>query len=163
MEKIIEALLWLSREETSTNPDQSFSVLPLVRDTIEESRQIFADKSIEINLAAEGKPVLNAPDLLFKIALSNLIQNAVRYASKGHITVCVRDDRVLVSDTGAGIDACDLENLRRPHVRGTGSTGFGLGLSIVQRLSDRFGWQFEIESQAGRGTTAQLIFASLKK
>jgi len=163
MEKIIEALLWLSREETSTNPDQSFSVLPLVRDTIEENLQIFADKSIEINLAAEGKPVLNVPGLLFKIALSNLIQNAVRYAPKGQITVCVRDDRVLVSDTGAGIDACDLENLMRPHVRGMGSTGFGLGLSIVQRLSDRFGWHFEIKSEAGRGTTAQLIFASLKK
>ncbi len=163
MEKIIEALLWLSREEISTGPDQPFSVLPLVRDTIEENRQIIADKSIEINLVAEGNPVLNVPERLFNIALTNLIQNAVRYASKGHITVCVLDDRVLVSDTGTGIDSCELENIRRPHGRGNGSKGFGLGLSIVQRLCDRFGWQFEIESEVDRGTTAQLILASLKK
>jgi len=163
MEKIIEAFLWLSREEISTDLDQTFSVLPLVRDTIEENRQIIADKSIEINLVAEGNPVLNVPERLFKIALTNLIQNAVRYASKGHITVCVRDDRVLVSDTGAGIDGSELENILRTHARGIGSKGFGLGLSIVQRLCDRFGWQFEIESEVGRGTTAQLIFASLKK
>ena len=163
MEKIIEALLWLSREEISADLDQIFSVLSLVRDTIEENRQIIADKSIEIHLIAEGDPVLNVPELLFKIALTNLIQNAVRYASKGHITVCVLDDRVLVSDTGAGINSCELENIRRPHGRGIGSKGFGLGLSIVQRLCDRFGWQFEIESEVDRGTTAQLILASLKK
>jgi signal transduction histidine kinase len=37
MENIIEALLWLSREEVSIDPDHKFSVLPLVRDTIEEN------------------------------------------------------------------------------------------------------------------------------
>jgi len=163
MEKIIEALLWLSREEIPTGLDQTFSVLPLVRDTIEENRQIIADKSIEISLVAEGSPVLNVPGHLFKIALTNLIQNAVRYASKGRITVYVRDDRVLVSDSGAGIDDSELQNIMRPHVRGTCSKGFGLGLSIVRRLCNRLGWRFEIESESYHGTTAQLIFASFKK
>jgi signal transduction histidine kinase len=163
MEKIIEALLWLSREEIPTDLDQTFSVLSLVRDTIEETRQIIADKSIEISLVAEGNPVLNAPGSLFKIALTNLIQNAVRYASNGHITVRVRDDRVLVSDTGAGIDESKLENIMRPHSRLIGSKGFGLGLSIVQRLCNRLGWQLKIESEINRGTTAQLIFVSIKK
>ena len=158
MENIIEALLWLSREEIPTDSDQTFSVLELVHDTIEENRQLIADKSIDINLVAEGKPVLNVPAPLFQIALTNLIQNAVRYTSNGHITVYVRDDRVLVADTGIGIAGSDLENIRRPHVRGTGSNGFGLGLSIVSRLCDRFGWQFEIESEVDRGTTVNLIF-----
>ncbi|MGD8881165.1 MAG: HAMP domain-containing sensor histidine kinase [Desulfobacterales bacterium] len=160
MENIIEALLWLSREEVSADPDQSFSVLPLVRDAIEENRQLIADKSIDINLVAEGKPVLNVPAPLFQIALTNLIHNAVRYTSNGHITVYVRDDRVLVSDTGIGIDASDLDKLTQPHVRGAVSNGFGLGLSIVSRLCDRFGWQFEMESEVGRGTTVHLIFRS---
>jgi signal transduction histidine kinase len=158
MENIIEALLWLSREEIAPDSDQTFSVLELVHDTIAENRQLIADKSIDINLVAEGKPVLNVPALLFQIALANLIQNAVRYTSNGHITVYVRDDRVLVADTGIGIAGSDLENIKRPHVRGTGSNGFGLGLSIVSRLCDRFGWQFEIESEVDRGTTVHLIF-----
>jgi signal transduction histidine kinase len=45
-------------------------------------------------------------------------------------------------------------------MRGSDSDGFGLGLSIVSRLCDRFGWQLEIESVVGSGTTAQLIFSS---
>jgi signal transduction histidine kinase len=142
---------------------QPFLVLPVVRDIIEENRKLIAPKSIDIKLVNEGKPVLDVPQPLFKIALTNLIQNAVRHASDSPVSVMVREDRVLVSDTGAGIDDFELGNVMRPHVRGLGSKGFGLGLSIVQRLCDRFGWKFEIESEAGRGTTAQLIFVSSKK
>jgi signal transduction histidine kinase len=163
MENIIEALLWLSREKESADSHQKFSVLPLVRDTIEENRQLIADKSIDINLVAQGKPVLHAPALLFQIALTNLIQNAVRYTSNGRITIYLYEDRVLVCDTGSGIARSDLENITQPHVRGTGSDGFGLGLSIVSRLCDRFGWQFEIESEVDHGTTARLIFGPLEK
>ena len=138
-------------------------MLPLVRDTIEENRQLIADKSIDINLVAQGDPALTVPESLFQIALTNLIQNAVRYTSNGQIMIYVREDRLLVSDTGIGIDGTNLETITQPHVRGTDSNGFGLGLSIVSRLCDRFGWQFEIESEVGRGTTAQLIFGRSEK
>ncbi len=157
MENIIDALLWLSREEVSTESDKTISVLPLVRDTIEENRQLIADKSIDINMVVIGKPDLNAPAPLFQIALSNLIQNAIRYTANGQITVYVRDDRVVVSDPGIGIERSELDRITQPNVRGTGSNGFGLGLSLVKRLCDRFGWQFEIESEVDRGTTAHLI------
>ena len=157
MENIIDALLWLSREEVSTEPDEMVSVVPLVHDTIEENQQLIADKSIDINMVVVGKPDLNAPAPLFQIALSNLIHNAVRYTANGQITVFVRDDRVVVSDTGIGIERSDLDRITQPNFRGTGSNGFGLGLSLVKRLCDRFDWQFEIESEVDRGTTAHLI------
>jgi signal transduction histidine kinase len=160
MENIIEALLWLSHEDVSIDAGPSVSVLPLVRDTIEENRKLIADKSIDIRLVTNGDPVLNVPAALFQIALANLIKNSIRYTSNGCITVYVSDDRVLVSDTGIGIDGSDLDNIRLPHVRGTDSKGFGLGLSIVSRLCDRFGWRIEIESEVNRGTIVQLIFGS---
>ena len=158
MENIIEALLWLSREEISADRMKTFSVLPLVKNTVEENRQIIAGKSIDINLVAEGNPVLGVPAPLFQIALTNLIQNAVRHTSNGHVSVYVRDDRLTVSDTGIGIKRSDLDNITQPYIRGTDSNGFGLGLSIVKRLCDRFDWQFEIESEVDRGTTVHLIF-----
>jgi len=158
MENIIEALLWLSREEISPDSMKTFSVLPLVQDTLEENRRIIAGKSIDINLVAKGNPVLSVPAPLFQIALINLIQNAVRYTSNGHITVYVHADRVLVSDTGSGIKGSDLDKITQPHFRGASSNGFGLGLSLVKRLCDRAGWQFEIESEVDRGTTVHMIF-----
>jgi signal transduction histidine kinase len=65
---------------------------------------------------------------------------------------------VVVSDTGAGIASTDLKTVTQPYMRGSDSEGFGLGLSIVSRLCDRIGWQLEIESVVGSGTTTQLIF-----
>jgi len=163
MERIIDALLCLSREEVSTDNEQSFSVLPLVQDVIEENRPLLAGKSIEMNVVAKGNPTLRVPAPLFQIALTNLIQNAIRYTTNGHITVCVRDDRVQVSDSGSGIEDLDLTNIVQPHVCGSVSNGFGLGLSIVDRLCNRFGWQLEIESDVAHGTTAQLIFRCVEK
>jgi signal transduction histidine kinase len=70
---------------------------------------------------------------LFQIALTNLIRNALQSMPNGKITVDVRTDRVVVSDTGVGIAAKDLKTVMQPHVRDSGSEGFGLGLSIVSR------------------------------
>ena len=162
MERIIEALLWLSREKTPSKSEPPFPILPLVQDVIEENRNLIVGKSVDLKLVANGDPILQVPAPLFQIALTNLIQNAIHYTFNGYITVNVLEDRVLVSDSGSGIEGLDLDHIVEPHVRGDSSHGFGLGLSIVDRLCNRFGWQLEIQSQAGKGTTAQLIFKGVE-
>ena len=132
--------------------------MPAVREVIEQNRYLIAGKPVEIDLIAKADPQLTVPSPLFQIALSNLIRNALQSTPTGNITVDVRTDRVVVSDSGVGIAAKDLKTVTQPHVRGSGSEGFGLGLSIVSRLCDRFGWQLEIQSVVGSGTTVQLIF-----
>jgi len=158
MESIIETLLWLSREETAVNRGPAFEVLPVVREVIEQNQYLIVDKPLEIELITQADLQLTVPPPLFQIALNNLIRNALQYTLNGKITVDVRADRVVVSDTGAGIASTDLKTVTQPYMRGSDSEGFGLGLSIVSRLCDRIGWQLEIESVVGSGTTAQLIF-----
>ena len=158
MESIIETLLWLSREEAAVNRGPVFDVLPAVREVIEQNQYLIVDKPLEIELITRADLQLTVPPPLFQIALTNLIRNALQYTLNGKITVAVRADRVVVSDTGAGIASTDLKTVTQPYMRGSNSTGFGLGLSIVSRLCDRFGWQLIIESAVGSGTTAQLIF-----
>jgi len=163
MENIIEALLWLSREGASINRQASFVVLPVVRDTIEQNRKMIAGKPVDINLVARADPALEVPPPLFQIALANLIRNAVDHTANGTITVYVHDDRVVVSDSGEGIAQNDLSAVTQPHVSGSGSKGFGLGLTIVKRLCDRLNWQFHIQSKINVGTIAELIFNSYEK
>jgi signal transduction histidine kinase len=134
-----------------------------VRDTIEQNQKLFAGKSVDINLVARADPVLNVPPALFQIALVNLIRNAVDHTAKGDVTVFIDDDRVVVSDSGEGIAQKDLSAVTQPHVSGSGSKGFGLGLTIVKRLCDRLNWQFNIQSKINVGTTAELIFNSNEK
>jgi signal transduction histidine kinase len=158
MENIIETLLWLSREDVADHQGPVFAVTPAVREVIEQNRYLIAGKPIEIDLIVKADPQLTVPCPLFQIALTNLIRNALQSMPNGKITVDVHTDRVAVSDTGVGIAAKDLKTVTQPHVRGSGSEGFGLGLSIVSRLCDRFGWQLEIQSTVGSGTTVHLIF-----
>jgi signal transduction histidine kinase len=160
MESIIETLLWLSREDADVIRGPAFDVLPAVREVIEQNQYLIVDKPLEIELITQADLQLAVPPPLFQIALTNLIRNAIQYTLNGIITVDVRADRVVVSDTGAGIASKDLKTVTQPYVRGSDSNGFGLGLSIVSRLCHRFGWQLEIESVVGSGTTAQLIFCA---
>ena len=158
MEKIIETLLWLSREDLSIDQNQFFLAVPLVQETIEQNRYLIANKPVEFELVADGEPQINVPAALFQIAITNLIRNAIQHTSSGKISAIVKNDRILVSDTGAGIKADDLKHVTQPHIRGNRSDGYGLGLSIVKRLCDRLGWKFKIESTVGHGTTVEMIF-----
>jgi signal transduction histidine kinase len=158
MENIIDTLLWLSREDAADHKSSGFAVTPAVREVIEQNRYLITGKPVDIDLIVGAEPQLTVPSALFQIALTNLIRNALQSMPDGKITVDVRTDRVVVADTGVGIAAKDLKTVTQPHVRGSGSDGFGLGLSIVSRLCDRFAWQLEIQSVVGRGTTVQLIF-----
>jgi signal transduction histidine kinase len=101
---------------------------------------------------------LNIPASFFQIVLSNLIRNAIQHTESGKISVVVKDDRVIVSDTGAGIGPDDLKRVNLPLATGTQNKGFGLGLSIVKRLCNRFDWKLNIESETGLGTTVDLVF-----
>ena len=158
MEKIIETLLWLSREDVAVDLNQNFAVVPVVREAIEQHRYLIGNKPVDIEFIPENEPKLTIPVALFQIAISNLIRNALQHTLFGTISVIVKNDRVLVADTGTGIETDDLKRVTQPYVRGEQSDGFGLGLSIVKRLCDQLDWDLEIESELEKGTKVELIF-----
>lgn len=158
MEHIIENLLWLAREEASNDPGQTCNAVPVIKETIDHHRHLFAEKPIEISYITEGNPELKAPAAILKMVIVNLMQNAFNHTAEGKVTVHIDDNCMTVTDTGAGMAACDLQSVTEPHVHGTNSKGYGLGLAIVKRLCRRFNWQFEIESEIGCGTTVRLVF-----
>ena len=161
MENIIETLLWLSREDTAIDQNKAFAVVAVIQETIEQNRYLLVNKPIDIELVPEIDPLLSIPTPIFQIMLTNLIRNAIQHTSSGKISVIVKVDRVIVSDTGAGMDPDDLSLVTQLHLRGDRDKGFGLGLSIVKRLCDRLGWRLKIESEKGRGTAVELIFRTV--
>jgi signal transduction histidine kinase len=163
MENIIESLLYLAREEAPDDATQTCAVVPTAKEAIEQLRHIFEGKPVDIEYHAHGDPLLHAPPPIIKMIIINLIQNAFHNTAQGKIEVQICNDRITVSDTGAGIDTPELEAITQPHVRGNNSTGFGLGLAIVKKLCHRFNWRLEINSKLGQGTNVDLIFQSAKE
>ena len=159
MENIIETLLWLSRETVAVDQNQVFAVVSIVEETIEQTRHLLGNKPIDMELVPDNHPQLSLPAAIFQIMLTNLIRNAIQHTASGKIDVIVKGNRVIVSDTGTGMDPDELKLVTQPHLPGDRDPGFGLGLSIVKRLCDRLSWRLKIESEKGRGTTVQLIFS----
>ena len=103
-------------------------------------------------------------------AISNLINNAVRYSYKsGHINVTWNKFVLTVKDTGCGIAKEDIPRLTERFYRAdksrtreqldeSASNGSGLGLAIVKHVALRHGATLEIESTLGAGSSFKLHF-----
>jgi signal transduction histidine kinase len=102
--------------------------------------------------------------LLLRI-LENLVSNALKFA-RNRVLIVARQRRgfleVLVIDNGPGMPARYEENPYKAFIQGGTNLdqGYGLGLSIVKRLSDQISVALRIRSHAGRGTTVQLKFTN---
>jgi signal transduction histidine kinase len=157
MEKLLETLLILAREDESRLPREAIIVNDLVAERIEQMQRAFDKKQVPVKLQADSLVQLQAPPKVLAIVIDNLLRNALSYTEHGEITVHIRDRGLSVSDTGPGMSEELLQRIFEPFERGESSTqGFGLGLTIVKRLCDRFGWQISMQSKAGEGTTATL-------
>lgn len=144
-------------------------ITPLIERTI--------GTSAELRFELPDVPVRAELDVnQVELALLNLVVNA-RDAMPTGGTLSIRVDRIdapggtgtgvvrlIVTDTGHGMDAATLEKATEPFfsTKGVGK-GTGLGLSMIDGLVEQLGGQFELSSVVGRGTPAELRFPATDK
>ncbi len=160
MEAMIEAFLLLARESDTSLQEEDFSANEAVREEVERAQPLLEGKPVELALVERAAFVLHAPSKVFASMVGNLIRNACVYTEAGKVVVEIGADFVRVQDSGIGMSEDDLRQAFQPYFRGGNSTrgGYGVGLSLVRRLSDRFGWPVEMDSALGSGTTATIRF-----
>lgn len=160
--ELIEALLLLSRaERRGPTRGETTEVAKVASDVIESQRPQMRDKPLEVELLVRQPVSVNAPASVLAVALTNLIGNAIKYTLEGRVTVEVSADRIEVIDTGPGIKPEDAERLFQRGVRGEGAggSGAGLGLAIVRRLCDLYGWDVSMRPRTDtNGAIASIVF-----
>ncbi len=111
----------------------------------------FKDDNTPLMVRCELPQIWAAPMALRRV-LSNLIQNAQRYAAGFPVTlVCEQGPqgvRIGVLDQGPGIPETELERMQQPFQRleasrSQGTGGVGLGLAIVKELTKANGWRLQ--------------------
>ncbi len=139
------------------------------------------EKNIAIKLMLDDElpaAVIGDPVRLGQI-VTNLISNAVKFTSKGKITISAElvsrtaDSSTInfeITDTGIGIPADKLEYIFESFSQASSDTtrkfgGSGLGLTITKRLLQLMGSDISVESEVGRGSsfTFSLTFANSSK
>jgi signal transduction histidine kinase len=109
----------------------------------------------------EDLPLVQADARMLKVALQQLLDNAITYGGGTPVRVVARAHRagvaLAVRDYGQGIPAADLPHLFGRLRRGAGSNntaprGMGLGLVIARELIERQGGKISVQSQPGEGS-----------
>ena len=138
----------------------------LVEEVVEAAVTRHEDpSSIEVKLDFERCPALQGDPELLRQAIANVVDNALWAMPTGGTLQVLgapatsrgkRAVRLEVIDDGEGMDSLVLAKARDPFFT-TRAAGTGLGLAIAVRVIKNHGGTLEIESEAGVGTTVQML------
>jgi signal transduction histidine kinase len=156
MSDMMDEFLTLDRLGGDLTPRISvFSPEELMRSIVKE----FSGHRMEAHYLDLPKEIHGDSELL-RIAIRNLIANALRYAPENtSVKVLVQDDgsggvAVVVEDEGAGIAGDEIPKLFQKYFRGRAAQskpGAGLGLYLVERIAQLHGGSVSVESVPGAG------------
>jgi two-component system osmolarity sensor histidine kinase EnvZ len=175
MDKTIGQFLDFARSEGGEVPEQTNLGALLDELAIQYQRRGFA---VTVTVPASMPNAISAATpIISKVrvqalrrAISNLIDNALRYAgSQQPIELqLTRHGKMLgieVHDRGPGIPAAETERMKRPFTRleaaRSNTAGAGLGLAIVDRIARIHGGRLELAARAGGGLIARITLHSL--
>jgi PAS domain S-box-containing protein len=127
------------------------------------------NKSLEFTFQNNcGDTAIFADEYSITMAISNLIDNAIKYTNKGSVNVILHkgknEDLILdVKDTGTGINQEYFEHIFEPYRQeqmgyGRAYDGIGLGLAIVKKVLNLNNCVINVESKKGEGTTFSINF-----
>ncbi len=130
---------------------------PLTEEVVASFKKKAGKKGVELRYFLEDVS-LPADKVLFQQLLRNLIDNALNFTDRGRVEVELTSDYLRVSDTGKGIPEELLPKIFERFVKSKGSSGSGIGLSVVKEIARFHGWEVQVESEEGVGTVFTIIF-----
>ena len=156
MEQTVTTLLALAREEQAVGIKTHVKILPLIEQAIIDHGHLLNNKSVEVFVDDSCQTNVFAQAGLLKILLDNVLSNAFQYTDSGSVNINFTNNQLSIADSGLGIEAHISNKVMEPAVKGSTSTGYGFGLSIVKRLCDHQGWHLNVVSD--NGTTILVSF-----
>ncbi len=162
IEQYVEmALSYMRMESKSTDYLlKEYELDAIVRKSIRKYSRLFIQKDLSVQFAKTEQMVLTDEKWL-GFSLDQLLSNAIKYTTKGCISVYWDGQALVIEDTGIGIPPSDL-----PRVFDKGFTGYngridskstGLGLYLCKRSLSNISHKIQIESNAG-GTKVRITF-----
>ncbi len=163
MEELIDAFLILARETDKEFIDEHTVVSEIAESEIKSAQIYLENKPVVIEIDEQYPLELFTARKVISIVLGNLIRNAVLYTNEGKVSVIIKEYSVQIKDTGIGMSEEQIKKIFQPYYRAehgekTPRKGYGVGLTIVKRLSNRFNWVVEIDSELNVGTSIEVVF-----
>ena len=167
LNNIFEDLLTLAKveqeEEASKVELSTGSIRKVLEAAVQNSEFRASEKGVSMELSCDAALVAPINARLLEQAVSNLVENAVKYSEFGdrvEVQALREGSEVVIKvrDYGCGIDEAHLPRLwerfyRADQARSRKRGGTGLGLSIVKHIAQAHGGYAAVESTLGEGST----------
>jgi len=154
MTEFTDALLALSREQQAA-AETTCDVNAVLARVVEDQRSVSPGKRIVLDIEAGTKLQVAAPESMVAMTIGNLVRNAVQHGTGGEVLCRSHGHELLVTNAGT----LPTENLTSaPRRFTTHPGGHGMGLYLVRRICERYGWEIRLENSP-RGVTARVGFA----
>lgn len=163
IEQYVEMVLHYLRLESETSDLQieSLSLDKMIKSSLRKYRTLFIEKGIKLTLDPIEVEVIT-DSKWFCFSFEQVISNALKYTHTGeiHISLAYEPLRVVIEDTGIGIQAEDL-----PRIFDKGFTGFngrmdkkstGIGLYLCKKALKKLSHEINVTSEVGIGTIVSI-------
>ncbi|RKE65776.1 ATP-binding protein [Pseudorhodoplanes sinuspersici] len=164
MDTMVGATLNFAREEAAVEPRRSTDISALVQSLVDD----MADAGLDVVLAPAGPMLITCQPAALKRALTNLIDNAVKYGKRAHLSLhaMANSVEIIIDDDGPGIPEDEIERVTQPFYRVEGSRsrdtgGAGLGLAIAQSIVQVHGGSLTLSNRPKGGLRATLVLPIL--
>lgn len=157
---IVAQLLQLNKlEQHQVKLDIEYASLDEIIESVCEDEKLKSDRNIEFGLKLGGSEG-NVDVILITSVIQNLISNAIKY-SKDPVLIEITTEKradgnyITVRDHGCGMAAEELEKIFAPFYRierSRNSEGYGLGLSLVEKIIQLHKGTITVESEPGAGS-----------
>ncbi|WKT71904.1 ATP-binding protein [Acinetobacter variabilis] len=170
MQHLVNQLLSLAKQDVTeglTEPVQSLSLNQMTVACIEQLIQLALQKEIDLGVEQQQELLIQGQTSALHSIIYNLIDNAIKYSPEhGVINVSILQQGqqaiLQIEDSGAGIDPAQFNQIRQRfyRVHNHAEIGSGLGLSIVDKATERLGGTLEFsKSSSLGGLCVQVKFA----
>jgi signal transduction histidine kinase len=164
---LLESLLEYARVQGSelTMYAEHFDLGRLMKELIDERRPAAEAKGLTIDVTLRDNALIKSDPRLVRVVLANLLDNAVKFTTKGEVTVVLElltgGYRVTVADTGVGIAPEDQARIFEPFeqvglLANKHLAGVGLGLALVRDLVEALDGTVWVTSVIGEGSAFQI-------
>ncbi len=168
--RLVEDLLALA-EGDAPLPQSRVDLSSLAEAVAEEMEPLGERRGVQVLCTVSSGTVVLGDPLSLRRALTNLVENGIRYNHQGgHVVIedaGVSADwvQVAVRDSGIGIPAEEQAKVfdrfyRVDRSRSRAEGGSGLGLSIVTKIAAEHGGRIDLQSQPGVGSRFVLTLAA---
>jgi PAS domain S-box-containing protein len=174
--RTVDMILNYSRLQVGEFPlsRKNFSLTSVCAGLVSEFTSAAKSKSLEFAFQNNcGDAKVFADEYSITMAISGLIDNAIKYTNKGSLDVILRyeddDDIILdITDTGIGISDEYMERIFEPYQQeqmgyGRAYEGVGLGLPIAKKILNLNGAVLTVKSKQGEGSTFSINFGKGKQ